>query len=167
MDSENKVRNKIYPIKTTFMAKDKEIERKWYIVDAEGKTLGRLASEVAKVLSGKNKPVWTPHVDTGDYVIVVNADKVALTGRKFKKKIYFHHTGYLGGGKYASAGEWMNKYPERVIQHAVRGMLPKTCTESFMFTRLLNIRMQLKSRKHLTLIFLSQDILSNMFNIVT
>ena len=124
------------PMKPTFMAKAKDIERKWYLVDADGKTLGRLASEVAKVLSGKNKPVWTPHVDTGDYVVVINAEKVVLTGKKFKKKEYFHHTGYLGGAKFASAEQWMNKYPERVIQHAIRGMLPKNKLGEDMYRKL-------------------------------
>ena len=120
----------------TYMATPASINRKWYVVDANGLTLGRLASEVAKVLRGKNKPEFTPHVDTGDYVIVINAEKIALTGRKFKKKIYFHHTGYLGGAKYASAGEWMNKYPERIIQHAVRGMLPKNKLGEDMYRKL-------------------------------
>lgn len=137
MSKENEqVKHKIYPLRTTFMAKTKDVERKWYVVDAEGKTLGRLASEIANVLSGKNKPIFTPHVDTGDYVVVVNAEKVVLTGKKFKKKTYFHHTGYLGGAKFASAEEWMNKYPERLIKHAVRGMLPKNKLGEDMYRKL-------------------------------
>ena len=124
------------PMKPTFMAKAKDVDRKWYLVDAEGKTVGRLAAEVAKVLSGKNKPIWTPHADTGDYVIVINAEKAVFTGRKFRKKEYFHHTGYPGGAKFASAGEWMNKYPQRVIEHAVRGMLPKNKLGEDMYRKL-------------------------------
>ena len=117
-------------MKDTFMAKAGTVEKKWYLVDAEGKTVGRLAAEVAKVLRGKNKPIFTPHVDTGDYVIVINAAKVVFTGKKLRKKVYFHHTGYLGGGKYATAGEWMQKFPERVLEHAVKGMLPKNLTRT-------------------------------------
>ena len=93
----------------TYMANPDKIERKWYVVDAEGQTLGRLASEVAKVLRGKNKPVYTPHVDTGDYVIVVNADKIAVTGKKMEQKIYYHHSDYAGGMKEATLAEMMNK----------------------------------------------------------
>ena len=124
------------PMKPTFMAKAEEVERKWYLVNAEGKTLGRMAAEISKVLSGKNKPIWTPHVDTGDYVIVINAEKIVLTGKKFRKKKYFHHTGYLGGAKFAEAREWMNKYPERVVEHAVRGMLPKNKLGENMYRKL-------------------------------
>ena len=124
------------PMKPTVMAKDKEINRKWYIVNAEGKALGRIATEIAKVLSGKNKPIWTPHVDTGDYVVVINAEKVALTGKKFDKKEYFHHTGYPGGAKFATAKEWMTKYPDRIVQHAVRGMLPKNKLGEDMYRKL-------------------------------
>lgn len=109
----------------SFMANPSNIERKWFLVDAEGKTLGRMASEVAKVLRGKHKPTFTPHMDTGDYVIVINADKVVLTGRKLDKKIYFHHSGYLGGAKYRTARMLMEKSPVKVVEHAVRGMLPK------------------------------------------
>ena len=104
----------------TYMANPDKIERKWYVVDAEGQTLGRLASEVAKVLRGKNKPVYTPHVDTGDYVIIVNADKVAVTGKKMDQKIYYHHSDYVGGMK-----ETTLKEPEKVLELAVKGMLPK------------------------------------------
>lgn len=109
----------------SFMANPDTIERKWYVVDAEGCTLGRLSSEVAKVLRGKNKPIFTPHIDTGDYVIVVNADKVAVTGRKLDQKIYYHHSGYVGGMKETTLREMMAKKPERVIELAVKGMLPK------------------------------------------
>ena len=98
----------------TFMASPATIDRKWYVVDAEGKTLGRLASEVAKVLRGKNKAIFTPHIDTGDYVIVVNADKVKVTGKKLDQKIYYHHSDYIGGMKETTLREMMNKPPERV-----------------------------------------------------
>lgn len=124
------------PMKPTYMAKNTEVTRKWYVVDAAGVAVGRLATEVAKVLSGKNKPIWTPHVDTGDYVIVVNAEKVALSGKKFQLKKYFHHTGYPGGAKFASAREWAAKYPERIIEHAVRGMLPKNKLGEDMYRKL-------------------------------
>jgi len=123
-------------MKDTFMAKAKDVEKKWYVVDAEGKTLGRLAAEIAKVLRGKNKPIYTPHTDAGDYVIVINAEKVALTGKKLRNKVYFHHTGYPGGGKYATAGEWLKKFPERVIEHAVKGMLPKNKLGADLFRKL-------------------------------
>ena len=101
----------------TFMASPATIDRKWYVVDAEGKTLGRLASEVAKVLRGKNKAIFTPHIDTGDYVIVVNADKVKVTGKKLDQKIYYHHSDYIGGMKETTLREMMNKHPERVIEY--------------------------------------------------
>ena len=109
----------------TFMASPATIDRKWYVVDAEGKTLGRLASEVAKVLRGKNKAIFTPHIDTGDYVIVINAEKVKVTGKKLDQKIYYHHSEYIGGMKETTLREMMNKHPERVIEYAVKGMLPK------------------------------------------
>ena len=109
----------------SFMASPSTVERKWYVVDAEGKTLGRLASEVANVLRGKNKPIYTPHIDTGDYVIVVNAEKVKVTGKKLEQKIYYHHSEYVGGMKEATLKEMMQKKPEFVITHAVEGMLPK------------------------------------------
>ena len=109
----------------TFMASPATIERKWYVVDAEGQTLGRLSAEIAKVLRGKNKPVFTPHVDTGDYVIVVNADKVKVTGKKLEQKIYYHHSDYVGGMKETTLKEMMAKKPEAVIELAVKGMLPK------------------------------------------
>mgnify|MGYP002792524500 FL=1 len=109
----------------SFMASPSTVERKWYVVDAEGKTLGRLASEVANVLRGKNKPTYTPHIDTGDYVIVVNAEKIQVTGKKLDQKIYYHHSEYIGGMKEATLREMMQKKPEFVITHAVKGMLPK------------------------------------------
>ena len=109
----------------TFMASPATIERKWYVVDAEGKTLGRLASEVAKVLRGKNKAIFTPHIDTGDYVIVVNAEKIKVTGKKLDQKIYYHHSDYVGGMKETTLKEMLANKPERVIELAVKGMLPK------------------------------------------
>lgn len=109
----------------TFMPKAENIERKWYVVDAEGQTLGRLASQVAKVLSGKSKPIYTPHVDTGDYVIIVNCDKVVLTGKKLDQKMYRYHTNHPGGLKETKYREMMQKNPEEVVRHAVVGMLPK------------------------------------------
>ncbi len=109
----------------TFMASPSTIERKWYVVDATGYTLGRLSSEIAKVLRGKNKPTYTPHIDTGDYVIVVNADKIKVTGKKLDQKIYYHHSDYVGGMKETTLKEMLAKKPERVIELAVKGMLPK------------------------------------------
>ena len=109
----------------TFMASPATIERKWYVVDAEGKTLGRLASEVAKVLRGKNKAIFTPHIDTGDYVIVVNAEKIKVTGKKMDQKVYYHHSGWVGGMKTATLKEKLAKKPEDVMYLAVKGMLPK------------------------------------------
>ena len=109
----------------TFMASPATIDRKWYVVDATGMTLGRLAAEVASVLRGKRKPIFTPHMDTGDYVIVINAEKIAVTGKKMDQKIYYHHSDYVGGMKQATLREKLNKKPEEVIEHAVKGMLPK------------------------------------------
>lgn len=109
----------------TFMASPATVDRKWYVVDATDMTLGRLASEVASVLRGKNKPIFTPHMDTGDYVIIINAEKIAVTGKKLDQKIYYHHSDYVGGMKSATLREKMNKKPEEVIEHAVKGMLPK------------------------------------------
>ncbi|WP_425059840.1 50S ribosomal protein L13 [Sporomusa carbonis] len=120
----------------TFMANPANIQRKWYVVDAEGKTLGRLAAEVAKVLRGKNKPTFTPHVDTGDHVIVVNADKVVLTGKKLTQKTYFRHSGYPGGTTFTAAGKMLAEKPERVIEHAVKGMLPKNRLGRQMYRKL-------------------------------
>ena len=109
----------------TYMANPDKIERKWYVVDAEGATLGRLASEIAKVLRGKNKPEYTPHIDTGDYVIVVNAEKVKVTGKKVQQKIYYNHSDYVGGMRETTLAELLAKKPEKVIELAVKGMLPK------------------------------------------
>ena len=109
----------------TFMADSATVERKWYVVDATDKTLGRRTSEVAKVLRGKNKPVYTPFVDTGDYVIVINAEKIKVTGRKLDQKIYYHHSDYVGGMKETTLREKLAKKPEQVIELAVKGMLPK------------------------------------------
>ena len=120
----------------TYMANPDKIERKWYVVDAEGQTLGRLASEVAKVLRGKNKPVYTPHVDTGDYVIVVNAAKIAVTGKKLEQKIYYHHSDYVGGMKETTLREMLAKKPEKVVELAVKGMLPKGPLGREMYTKL-------------------------------
>ena len=120
----------------TFMASPATIDRKWYVVDATGMTLGRLASEVASVLRGKNKPIFTPHMDTGDYVIVVNAEKVAVTGKKLDQKIYYHHSDYVGGMKSTTLREKLNKKPEEVIEHAVKGMLPKGPLGRQMYTKL-------------------------------
>ena len=109
----------------TYMANPDKIERKWYVVDAEGQTLGRLSAEIATVLRGKNKPVFTPHIDTGDYVVVVNAAKVKVTGKKLDQKVYYHHSDYVGGMKETTLREMMAKKPEAVIEMAVKGMLPK------------------------------------------
>ena len=109
----------------TYMANPDKIERKWYVVDAEGRTLGRLAAEVAKVLRGKNKPEFTPHIDTGDNVIVINAEKIKVTGKKLDQKVYYHHSDYVGGMKETTLREMMAKKPEQVIELAVKGMLPK------------------------------------------
>ena len=109
----------------TFMASPATIDRKWYVVDATGMTLGRLASEVAKILRGKNKPIFTPHLDMGDYVIVINAEKVSVTGKKLDQKVYYHHSGYVGGLKEVTLKEMMKKKPEHVVELAVKGMLPK------------------------------------------
>ena len=109
----------------TYMANPDKIERKWYVVDAEGQTLGRLAAEVAKVLRGKNKPEFTPHIDTGDNVIVINAEKIKVTGKKLDQKVYYHHSDYVGGMKETTLREMMAKKPEQVIELAGKGMLPK------------------------------------------
>lgn len=109
----------------TYMANPDKIERKWYVVDAEGRTLGRLASEVAKILRGKHRPEFTPHVDTGDYVIITNAEKIKVTGKKLSQKIYYRHSGYVGGMKETTLSEMLAKKPERVLELAVKGMLPK------------------------------------------
>ena len=120
----------------TFMASPAAIERKWYVVDATDKTLGRLASEIASVLRGKNKPIFTPHIDTGDYVIVVNAEKVKVTGKKLDQKIYYHHSDYVGGMKETTLREMLAKKPEKVIELAIKGMLPKGPLGRQMITKL-------------------------------
>jgi len=112
-------------VRKTLSAKPNEIERTWYVVDAEGKTLGRLSTEIARILRGKHKPIYTPHVDTGDYVVVVNAADIRLTGNKLKDKIYYHYTGYAGGIKGITAAELLEKNPTELINSAVKGMLPK------------------------------------------
>ncbi|MBW2123513.1 MAG: 50S ribosomal protein L13, partial [Deltaproteobacteria bacterium] len=109
----------------TFSAKKEEIERKWYLVDASGKVLGRLASRLAMVLRGKTKPIYTPHVDTGDYVVVINAEKIMLTGRKMENKVYYRHSGYPGGLKSTTARALLDTKPEKLLKKAVKGMLPK------------------------------------------
>ncbi len=121
---------------TTYNAKKEEIQRDWFLVDAEGQVLGRLATQIAARLRGKHKPVYTPHVDTGDFIIVVNAGKVVLTGNKLKDKIYYHHTGYPGGIKSVSAGKLLQEKPEEVLRKAVRGMLPKNTMGRAMLKKL-------------------------------
>ena len=120
----------------SFMASPSTIERKWYVVDATGHTLGRLSSEIASILRGKNKPTFTPHIDTGDYVIVVNADKIKVTGKKMDQKIYYNHSDYVGGMKETTLKEKMAKKPEDVIRLAVKGMLPKGPIGRSMITKL-------------------------------
>ena len=120
----------------TFMASPATIDRKWYVVDATDMTLGRLASEVAKVLRGKNKPIFTPHIDCGDNVIVINAEKIKVTGKKMDQKVYYHHSDYVGGLKEATLREKLEKKPEQVIELAVKGMLPKGPLGRQMFTKL-------------------------------
>lgn len=112
-------------MRTTFMAKPAEVERKWYVVDAEGKTLGRLASEVASILRGKHKPIYTPHTDCGDHVIILNAGKIELTGKKLSDKMYYRHSQHPGGLKVRTANEMREKFPERMLEIAIKGMLPK------------------------------------------
>ena len=120
----------------TYMPNPNDIERKWDVVDAEGQTLGRLAVAVANVLRGKNKPVYTPSADTGDYVIVINASKVKVTGKKLDQKVYYHHSDFVGGMKEATLREMMQKHPERVVEHAVKGMLPKGALGRQMYRKL-------------------------------
>jgi large subunit ribosomal protein L13 len=120
----------------TYSAREVDIERRWLVVDAEGKTLGRLAAQVASVLKGKHKPMYTPHMDTGDHVIVINAEKVRLTGTKPEKKTYFHHTMYPGGATITKLNEVLQKHPERIIQRAVRGMMPKNRLGDAMYRKL-------------------------------
>ncbi|WAA09400.1 50S ribosomal protein L13 [Fervidibacillus albus] len=123
-------------MRTTYMAKPNEIERKWYVVDATGQTLGRLASEVAAILRGKHKPTFTPHVDTGDHVIIINASKIELTGKKLTDKIYYRHSQHPGGLKKRTALEMRTNYPERMLELAIRGMLPKGSLGRQMFKKL-------------------------------
>lgn len=120
----------------TFSAKEATVKRDWYVVDADGKTLGRLATQIALRLRGKHKAEYTPHVDTGDYIVVVNVDKIRVTGRKAKDKIYYHHTGYIGNMKAISFEKMMDRAPERVLQLAVKGMLPKNPLGRAMFRKL-------------------------------
>lgn len=123
-------------MRTTFMAKANEVERKWYVVDAEGKTLGRLASEVASILRGKHKPTYTPHVDTGDHVIILNASKIELTGKKLTDKIYYRHSQHPGGLKQRTALEMRTNYAEKMLELAIKGMLPKNSLGRQMFKKL-------------------------------
>jgi large subunit ribosomal protein L13 len=120
----------------TFSAKPAEVKRDWYVVDADGKTLGRLSTELARRLRGKHKAEYTPHVDTGDYIIVINAEKVRVTGNKEQDKIYYHHTGFIGNMKSVSLGKLRQTYPERIIETAVKGMLPKNPLGRAMFKKL-------------------------------
>lgn len=120
----------------SFMANPSNIEHKWYVVDAADKTLGRLAAEVAKVLRGKHKPTFTPHMDTGDHVIIINADKVVLTGKKLTHKIYFRHSGYLGGDSYVKAGDMLKKNPVKMVELAVKGMIPHNSLGAQIFSKL-------------------------------
>ncbi|BCJ87308.1 50S ribosomal protein L13 [Effusibacillus dendaii] len=123
-------------MRTTYMAKPNAVERKWYLIDAEGKTVGRLATEIASILRGKHKPEFTPHVDTGDFVVVINAEKVVFTGNKLQNKIYRRHSLYPGGLKETTAANMLKTKPERVLQSAVKGMLPKNSLGAKMMTKL-------------------------------
>ena len=120
----------------TYMANNASVERKWFVVDATDKTLGRLSTEVASVLRGKHKPIYTPHVDCGDYVIVINAEKIKLTGKKWEQKKYYSHSGYNGGLKETPAKEVMEKFPTRMVEKAIKGMLPKTSLGAQMYRKL-------------------------------
>lgn len=123
-------------MRTTFMANENNIERKWYVVDAEGQRLGRLASEVATILRGKHKPTYTPHADTGDHVIIINAEKIELTGNKLTDKMYYRHSGHPGGLKERNAEEMLTKFPEKMLELAIKGMLPKGALGSKMAKKL-------------------------------
>ena len=123
-------------MRTTYIAKIADVERNWYVVDATDKTLGRLASEIATILRGKNKPMYAPNIDAGDYVIVINAEKVAVTGKKLDQKVYTHHSGYVGGLKTITLKKQLEKKPEEVLKHAVKGMLPKNALGRKMFSKL-------------------------------
>ena len=136
----------------TFMASPDTINRKWYVVDAEGKTLGRLASEIAKVLRGKHKPIFTPHIDTGDYVIVVNAEKIKVTGKKMNQKIYYKHSGYVGGMKETTLKDMLKRHPERVVEYAVKACFQKDrsedrCIVSYSYMSDQSTNTQLRNRK--------------------
>lgn len=120
----------------SFVAKPADIERKWYVIDANGQTLGRLASQVATILRGKHKPIYTPHVDCGDHVIVINADKVVLTGKKLDQKVYYRYSGYIGGLKETSARDMLANKPEKMVYEAVKGMMPKNSLGRQMLTKL-------------------------------
>lgn len=120
----------------TFSAREQDIDRKWYVVDAQGKTLGRLSTEIATILRGKHKPIYTPHIDCGDYVIVINADKVWVTGLKLDQKKYYRHSGYPGGMREITLRDQLSKFPERVIESAVKGMLPKNRLGRKMYKKL-------------------------------
>jgi large subunit ribosomal protein L13 len=120
----------------TFIAKKEEAERNWVLIDAADKVVGKVAVEIASILRGKTKPVFTPHVDTGDFVVVINAEKVQLTGNKLEQKTYYHHSGYMGGIKAATAKDLMAKNPEEILKHAVKGMLPKNSLGKSMFKKL-------------------------------
>ena len=120
----------------TYMAKTAEVERKWYVVDATGKTLGRLSAKVAAILRGKNKPIFTPHIDTGDYVVIINADKIKVTGKKLSDKIYYSHSDYPGGMRETNLAEMLAKKPEMVVELAIKGMLPKGPLGRQMITKL-------------------------------
>ena len=123
-------------MRTTYIAKEADIVKKWYVIDAEGVTLGRLASEVASILRGKNKPQYAPNVDMGDYVIIVNAEKIAVTGKKLEQKMYRRHSGWVGGLKEVRMDKMLATHPERVLEHAVKGMLPKNALGRKMFSKL-------------------------------
>lgn len=123
-------------MRTTFMANEQNVERKWFVVDAKGQRLGRLSTEVATILRGKHKPTYTPHVDTGDYIIVINAKEIELTGNKWEDKKYYRHSGHPGGLRERNASEMRDKFPERMIEEAVRGMLPKGSLGRKMFKKL-------------------------------
>lgn len=123
-------------MRTTYMANAQNVEREWFVVDATGQTVGRLASQVAAVLRGKNKPTYTPHVDCGDHVIIINAEKAVFTGKKLDQKVYRKHSGYAGGLKETSAREMLETHPERILMHAVKGMLPKNSLGRQMLTKL-------------------------------
>lgn len=123
-------------MRSTYIAKEADLEKKWYVIDANGMTLGRMSAEIAKILRGKNKPQYAPNVDMGDYVIVINAEKVAVTGKKLEQKVYQHHTGFVGGLKTVRLDKMLETKPEEVIKHAVKGMLPKNALGRKMFSKL-------------------------------